>query len=126
MGNASNEADIIRPVQEQLAAYNAKDIDRFMQWWASDCQYYAFPSELLADGAAQIRERHIERFKEPDLYGRLVHRMVVGNVVVDQEVVTRNFREGLGEIDVIAIYEVEAGKIAKAWFKMGSRRIMPL
>lgn len=126
MGNASNEADIIRPVQEQLAAYNAKDIDRFMQWWADDCKYYAFPSELLADGAAQIRERHIERFKEPDLYGRLVHRMVVGNVVVDQEVVTRNFQEGLGEIDVIAIYEVEAGKIAKAWFKMGSRRIMPL
>ncbi|GLQ94520.1 nuclear transport factor 2 family protein [Dyella acidisoli] len=117
------EADIVRPVQEQLAAYNAKVIDRFMQWWADDCQYYAFPSELLADGAAQIRERHVERFKEPDLHGQLVHRSVAGNLVVDQEVVARNFPEGLGEVDVIAIYEIEAGKIAKAWFKIGPRRI---
>jgi hypothetical protein len=59
MINEPNEADILRPVQAQLDAYNAKDIDRFMQWWADDCQYHLFPSELLADGAAQIRERHI-------------------------------------------------------------------
>lgn len=124
MGNASNEADIIRPVQEQLAAYNAKDIDRFMQWWASDCQYYAFPSELLADGAAQIRERHIERFKEPDLYGRLVHRMVVGNVVVDQEMVTRNFQESVGELDMLAIYEIKAGRIVSVRFKLGEYRML--
>ncbi|GGA36976.1 nuclear transport factor 2 family protein [Dyella nitratireducens] len=117
-----NQADIVRPVQEQLDAYNAKDIDRFMQWWADDCQYYIFPSELLADGAAQIRERHMERFKEPDLHGRLVHRTVVGNLVVDQELVTRNFPDGLGEMDVLAIYEIEAGKIVSARFKLGERR----
>lgn len=122
MRSELTEADIVRPVQEQLDAYNAKDIDRFMQWWADDCQYYAFPSELLAQGAAQIRERHVERFNEPNLHGRLVHRMVVGNMVVDQELVTRNFPEGVGEIDVIAIYEVKAGKIASAWFKLGPRR----
>ena len=122
MESRLTEADIVRPVQEQLDAYNAKDIDRFMQWWANDCQYYAFPSELLAHGAAQIRERHVERFKEPDLHGRLVHRMVVGNMVVDQEVVTRNFPESAGEMDVIAIYEVKAGKITSAWFKLGPRR----
>ena len=122
MGSELTEADIVRPVQEQLDAYNAKDIDRFMQCWADDCQYYAFPSELLAQGAAQIRERHVERFNEPNLHGRLVHRMVVGNMVVDQELVTRNFPEGVGEIDVIAIYEVKAGKIASAWFKLGPRR----
>ncbi|MFC3650734.1 nuclear transport factor 2 family protein [Dyella humi] len=122
MESESTQADIVRPVQEQLDAYNAKDIDRFMQWWADDCQYYAFPSELLAQGAAQIRERHVERFKEPNLHGRLIHRMMVGNMVVDQELVTRNFPEGVGEIDVIAIYEVKAGKIASAWFKLGPRR----
>jgi hypothetical protein len=123
MVTTSNEADIIRPVQEQLAAYNAKDIDRFMQWWADDCLYHAFPSELLASGAAQIRERHMLRFREPDLHARLVHRMAVGNLVVDQELVTRNFPEGVGEIDVIAIYEVQAGKIAKAWLKIGPPRL---
>ena len=115
--------DVVRPAREQLEAYNARDIERFMQCWADDCRYYAFPSELLAQGAAQIRERHIERFKEPDLHGRLVNRMVVGNTVIDQEVVTRNFPEGIGEVDVIAIYEVEKDRIARAWFKVGPRRM---
>jgi putative hydrolase of HD superfamily len=123
MGSAPSAEDIVRPVQQQLDAYNARDIERFMQCWADDCSYYAFPSGLLAQGTAQIRERHIERFKEPDLHGHLVNRMVVGNMVIDQEVVTRNFSEGIGEIDVIAMYEVEKDKIARAWFKLGPRRI---
>ena len=121
MENPSTEADIVRPVQEQLDAYNAKDIERFMRCWADDCQYYAFPSQVLAEGAEQIRQRHVERFREPHLHGRLIHRMSVGNLVIDQEVVTRDFPEG--EVDVIAIYEIEAGKIAKAWFKTGSPRM---
>lgn len=111
------------PVQKQLDAYNARDIDAFMKWWADDCQYYAFPSQRLASGATEIRERHIERFKEPNLFGKLVNRIAVANVVVDQETVTRDFPEGPGEVDVVAIYEVEGGKIAKAWFKMGSPRL---
>lgn len=43
--------------------------------------------------------------------------MAVGNMVVDQEVVTRNFPQGRGKMDVIAIYEVEQGQIAKAQFR---------
>jgi len=112
--------DVTIPVQKQLEAYNARDIDAFMQWWADDCQYYEFPSRLLAIGAAEIRERHTIRFKEPDLDGRLIHRAVVGNKVIDQEIVTRNFQEGARQIDVVAIYEIEHDKIAKAWFILGN------
>jgi hypothetical protein len=109
-------------IQDQLAAYNARDIEAFMSLWAEDAQYFEHPSKLLASGASEIRGRHIIRFKEPDLHGQLIHRMVVGNKVVDQEIVTRTFPDGPGRIDVIAIYEVEHGKIAKAWFIIGSRR----
>lgn len=115
--------DVTFPVRMQLDAYNAKDIEGFMQWWADDCQYYAFPSTLLASGADEIRERHLARFAEPDLFGRLIARMTVGNMVVDHETVTRNFPEGRGEVDVICIYEIESGKIAKAWFKLGTPRL---
>ena len=111
------------PVQQQLDAYNARDIEAFMQWWADDCEYYEFPSRLLARGAAQVRERHVARFREPNLFGELVHRAAIGNIVIDQERVTRTFPEGPGEIDVFAIYEVVDGKIAKAWFKMGTPRL---
>jgi hypothetical protein len=44
------------PVQRQLEAYNAHDIDAFMQWWAEDYQYYEFPSRLLANGAVERYE----------------------------------------------------------------------
>lgn len=119
----SASSDIAHPVRMQLDAYNARDIDSFMQWWADDCKYYAFPSTLLADGKAEIRSRHIERFKEPNLFGKLLTRSVVGNMVVDHETVTRTFPEGTGDIDVICIYEIEGGKIAKAWFKLGEPRL---
>ncbi|KQR32257.1 steroid delta-isomerase [Rhizobium sp. Leaf155] len=112
------------PVQKQLEAYNARDIDEFMRWWADDCQYFAFPSTLLARNALEIRERHIERFKEPDLHGQLLSRIVLEDMVIDHETVTRNFPEGRGEVDVVCIYEVALGKIAKAWFKIGKPRIL--
>jgi hypothetical protein len=114
------------PVQMQLEAYNAKNIDAFMEWWADDCDYYAFPSTLLAKGVADIKARHIERFKEPNLFGKLLSRSVVGNLVVDYETVTRTFPEGAGAVDVICIYEIANGKIAKAWFKMGEASLDPL
>jgi hypothetical protein len=121
--SSSNHDGIELPVQKQLEAYNARNIDAFMEWWADDCQYYEFPARLVANGAEEIRERHMARFDEPNLFGRLINRISVANVVVDQETVTRTFPDGPGEIDVIAIYEIEKGKIAKAWFKMGAPRL---
>ncbi|MCJ8509350.1 nuclear transport factor 2 family protein [Rhizobium lemnae] len=110
-------------ISSQLNAYNRKDIDEFMRWWADDCHYLAFPNDTLCVGRADIRKRHIERFLEPDLHGELLSRIVMGNTVVDHELVTRNFPEGKGQVEVICIYEVQDGKIAKAWFKMGERRL---
>jgi putative hydrolase of HD superfamily len=111
------------PVQMQLEAYNARDIDTFMPWWADDCQYYVFPDQFVAGTAKEIRERHVERFKEPNLHGTLLHRLVMGNTVIDHETVIRTFPEGPGELDVICIYEIIGGKIAKAWFKIGDKRV---
>jgi putative hydrolase of HD superfamily len=57
-------------VQAQLDAYNGRDIHAFMACWADEAEYYGWPCELLARGADQIRERHLARFREPNLYGR--------------------------------------------------------
>lgn len=112
---AANEAII----QAQLDAYNAKDIEAFMRHWREDAQVFAHPDTLLANGAAEIRMRHVARFQEPNLHGRLIQRMSLGNTVIDREVVTRTFPEGPGRVDVIGIYELAGGKIARAWFVMG-------
>jgi hypothetical protein len=107
-------SDVEFPVQKQLEAYNARDIEAFMQWWADDCEYYEFPSRLLASGATEVRAHHVARFSETNLSGKLITRISVGNMVVDREVVTRTFPDGPGEIDVVAIYEIGNGKIEKA------------
>lgn len=107
-------------VARQLEAYNARDIDAFMALWADDAQCFEHPAKPLAQGAAEIRARHEARFKEPNLHARLLHRMSVGNTVIDREVVTRMFPDGPRMIDVIAIYEIARDKIAKAWFVFGA------
>jgi hypothetical protein len=108
-------------VQKQLDAYNARDIDAFMSVWADDAQYFSHPANLLASGAAAIRERHVARFAEPNLRGSLIRRVALGNTIVDHERVTRTFPEGPGIVEVVAIYEVRDGKIASAWFIVGPR-----
>jgi hypothetical protein len=107
-------------VARQLDAYNARDIDAFMAAWREDAEYFEHPDRLLARGAAEIRIRHEIRFKEPDLHGKLIARFSVDNLVIDREMVTRNFPEGRGTVDVIAIYQVEGDRIARAWFKLGT------
>ncbi|MDN5283919.1 MAG: steroid delta-isomerase [Mucilaginibacter sp.] len=112
-------------IQKQLEAYNARDIDAFMLNWANDALYFLHPSTLLASGAAEIRERHLIRFEEPNLFGRLISRTILNNTVVDIEIVSRTFPEGAGYIEAVCIYEVENNKIAKAWFIMGSPVLDP-
>lgn len=106
-------------IQRQLDAYNARDIEAFMTCWSPDAELFEHPSKLLARGAARIRQRHLHRFKEPNLEARLVNRLSAGTTVVDQEVVTRNFPEGVGQVDVIAIHDVRECKIARVWFIFG-------
>jgi hypothetical protein len=49
--------------------------------------------------------------------------MVIGSSVIDQEVMTRTFPEGLGKLVLVAIYEVKNDKIAKAWFISGAKTL---
>lgn len=110
-------------VQAQIEAYNARDIDAFMATYAEDAQLFEHPGKLLAAGSAQLRERYAARFKDPNLHGVIVKRIVMGNVVVDHERVTRTFPEGSGVLDAVAIYEVENGKIAKVWLILGPKTL---
>ena len=110
-------------VQRQLDAYNARDIDALMAVYAGDALQFEHPSKLLASGSAEIRARFAARFKEPDLRAVLLHRIVAGNVVIDHERVTRTFPEGTGRIELVAIYEVQDGRIAKAWFISGAKTL---
>ena len=122
---AQDDSDPQAVVQRQLDAFNARDLDALMATYADDIRMFEHPSTPIATGAAAVRERQAIRLQEPNLHAALVNRMVMGSMVVDQEVVTRTFPEGAGRIELIAIYEVQTGKIAKAWFRFGARTLDP-
>jgi hypothetical protein len=109
-------------VQQQLDAYNAHDLDALMRTYAPDAQQFEFPAQLLASGAEQIRARFEARFQEPNLHATLLNRTTMGNVVIDHERVARTFAEGAGTLELVAIYEVANGRIARATFILGEKR----
>ena len=111
--------DVIAVIQAQLDAFNARDIAGLMATYAPDAEQYQLHGSLLARGHEQMRPRYLARFDEPDLHARLVSRTVMGNVVVDLEVITRNFPDGLGTLEMLCIYEVADGLIQKASFAPG-------
>lgn len=110
-------------VQRQLDAYNTRDIDALLATYAPDARQYEHPAKLLATGAAEMRERMAARFAEPNLHARLLQRVVMGNIVIDHEEVTRTFPEGAGRVDMVAIYEVADGKIQSASVQVSNKRL---
>lgn len=101
-------------VQEQLEAYNARDLDRFAAVYADSIRLYRMPaSEPTTVGKAKFREVYASRFASPNLHATIVNRMVLGNKVIDHERVL-----GIKEtpVEVAAVYEIENGLIQKVWF----------
>jgi hypothetical protein len=111
-------------VQRQLDAYNAKDIDALLAVYADDAQILEHPSKLLAQGSAELRRRFTERFTEANLHAALTERIVMGSIVVDHEIVTRTFPEGPGTIELVMIFEVQNGRISRAWNIAGPRKAL--
>ena len=105
--------------------FRSHDADALMAIYSDDVQHFEFPSTLVASGAVQVRERLSVRLREPDLHARLVNRIAMGNLVIDQEVITRNFPEpeGIGAIELIAMFEVRGERIVRAWFRFGEKRL---
>lgn len=100
-------------VQQQLDAYNTRDIDAFVDTYADQIEVYNFPNELSYKGKDNLRKGYADFFKNtPDLHCKVVHRIVYGNKVIDEELVTINGQK----INAVAIYEVNNGKIAKVTF----------
>ena len=110
-------------VQAQLDAYNAKDIEALLHTYAVDAEQFTLHGEMLAKGREQLRARFLTRFAEPDLHAKLLARVVVGNVVTDAELITRNFPEGLGTLELLCVYEVLDGHIQRASFAQGAKTL---
>lgn len=101
-------------VQQQLNAYNAHDLEAFLEPYADDVELYQFPDKLFAKGKEKMREEYQFIKEVPTLYCRLQNRIVQGNMVIDHEEV---WFGGGKPVYAVAIYVIEKGKIKKVYFK---------
>ncbi|QIY90707.1 amidohydrolase family protein [Chryseobacterium gallinarum] len=102
-------------VQQQVNAYNARNIDAFLEPYAEDVEIYSFPSTLLSKGKEQMRKTYTNLFnKAPDLYCEIKQRIVNLNTVIDKESVS-GMRPGQ-KVEATAIYEFKNNKISKVYF----------
>jgi len=100
-------------VQRQLNAYNARNIDAFMDTYSDDVELYDFPNTMTQKGKENMRKGYEGFFKNvPNLYCKIEKRIVIGNKVIDHEKV----RAGTRTLNAVAVYEVENGKIKKVTF----------
>ncbi|MFW6300477.1 MAG: nuclear transport factor 2 family protein [Oceanicaulis sp.] len=102
--------------ERQLAAYNARDLDAFAACFSEDVEVYDFPGVLSLSGRDAFRARFIDRFKSEGLEAIAVHRAVIGSRVIDHERVWLEGRENSAPIDLVVIYTVRDGLIARVDF----------
>ena len=100
-------------VQNQLNAYNDRDIDNFLHSYSENVEVFSFPNELRFKGRKRMREHYADYFNNTlDLHCEIKNRIVIGNKVIDEEYITSNGKN----FSAVAIYEVANGKIAKVTF----------
>jgi len=101
------------PVQRQLDAYNARDLQRFLAEYADDVVVFRPPAaEPTIVGKEALSAHYAKnRFNLPALHARLLSRIVSGDTVVDQETGVPG-----GVIGAVAVYKVKEGRIQAVWF----------
>jgi imidazolonepropionase-like amidohydrolase len=100
----------------QLNAYNAHDIEGFLEPYSDSVEIYNFPGgQPFMKGKTAMREGYAGFFKQvPNLHCQVTSRMVLGNTVIDKEYITG--LPGGKPAEGIAIYKIENNKIVKVYF----------
>jgi len=102
-------------VQRQLDAYNDRDLARFVAEYSDTVRVFRPPAiEPAISGKAALADYYTaNRFNLPNLHADLLHRIVLGDRVIDHERI-----HGVRDepFEVAAVYRVVEGKIEEAWF----------
>ncbi|MFQ6116257.1 MAG: amidohydrolase family protein, partial [bacterium] len=102
-------------VQQQVNAYNARDIKAFLATYSPDINIFNHPDSLLYSGLEEMEEVYKSLFeKVPNLHVKIVNRIALGKFVIDREKVT-GFPNGR-VIHAVAIYKVQDDSIQRVWF----------
>lgn len=100
----------------QLAEYNKKNLQAFMDCYATDIKVFMLQSgQMITEGKDQLHKIMKESFdKDTGSQTTVLSKVVQGNLIINQEEITGHELDKI--IRTISIYEVEHGLIQKLWF----------
>lgn len=102
-------------VQQQLNAYNARNLEAFLEPYSDSVKIYNFPDNLIGKGKTMMRQQYGKMFNQlPNLHCEIKKRIINGNTVIDHESVS-----GIGQrqnAEAVAIYQIETNKIVNIYF----------
>jgi hypothetical protein len=101
-------------IQQQLNAYNTRDLEAFLKPYDDNIEAYLYPDNKLAfKGKEAMRKIYSEIFKNtPNLHCELINRLTQGNKIIDKE----RIQFGDDVLEVVVIYYIVNNKIAKVHF----------
>lgn len=101
-------------VQQQVNAYNARDIEALMATYSPGIKIYYHPDTLFCSGLEELKQRSQAFFdSNPNLHVETINRIVMGSFVI-----TRDKLTGLANNQVYnsaSIYKVQDGLIRQVW-----------
>ncbi len=102
-------------VQNQLEYYNSHDLEGFMSTYGSEIEIINLEdNSIMLKGYDELRKKYTERFEIYKVHAEVQSRIVIGNKVIDHELV-----KGLKKNEIVkavAIYEIEKDLISRVWF----------
>ncbi|WP_276370963.1 nuclear transport factor 2 family protein [Chryseolinea sp. H1M3-3] len=101
-------------VEQNVACYNNRDLNGFMELFSEDIELYTFPEHATTiAGIDKLREMYKSLFESsPHLHATVLNRIVFNNKVIDHERIEGRMGSK-AFIEFVVIYEVSAGKIRR-------------
>lgn len=99
-------------VNERMEAYNAHDIDRFMDLYSEDIEIFTYPYHSLGKGKDHLRSLFEPLFKDRNVSVEIHGQFLKDSYVVNHETV--NY--GNSKTEYVSVYEVRDGLIQSVRF----------
>lgn len=116
----NQEEQTVAVVDQQLVAYNNRDIEAFAATYHQEVEISSLSEGLLYSGVEELKARYGAKFAGLTyLKGTSMNRMVSGQCLVDYELAessTREDRKIDQSIEVIVAYQIENGLIRRVTF----------
>lgn len=101
-------------VQKQLSAYNQRNINDFIVLFDDNAKFYRYGESIpFLEGKEAIKKYYDHLFQQsPDLKSEIQSRIIIGNKVIDHEIITGRMGKKT-PIELVLIFEVAESKIMR-------------